>query len=103
MRAVFIESFAADEPASVVQVGDRPDPEPPAGWVVVEVRAAALNHHDVWSARGVGLTEEQLPMVLGCDAAGVDPDGREVVVHAAVNDSAWVGPEALDPKMRLLS
>ena len=67
------------------------------------MRATTLNHHDVWSARGVGLTEKQLPMILGCDAAGVDPDGNEVVVHAAVNDPAWVGPEELDPKMRLLS
>ncbi len=72
----------------------------PPGWVVVDVRAATLNHHDVWSARGVGLTEKQLPMILGCDAAGVDPDGSEVVVHAAVNDPAWVGPEELDPKLR---
>src|SRR5919107_4173844 len=103
MRAVFIESFAPDDPATVIQVGDRPDPETPPGWAVVDVRAAALNHHDVWSARGVGLTEQQLPMILGCDAAGVDPDGNEVVVHAAVNDPAWVGPEELDPKMRLLS
>ena len=103
MRAVFIESFAPDDPASVIQVGDRPEPEAPPGWVVVDVRAATLNHHDVWSARGVGLTEKQLPMILGCDAAGVDPDGNEVVVHAAVNDPAWVGPEELDPKMRLLS
>ena len=103
MRAVFIESFAPDDPATVIQVGDRPEPEAPPGWVVVDVRAAALNHHDVWSARGVGLTEKQLPMILGCDAAGVDPDGNEVVVHAAVNDPAWVGPEELDPKMRLLS
>src|SRR5215207_5760917 len=103
MRAVFISSFDADDPASVVEVGDRPEPSPAAGWVVVEVRAAALNHHDVWSARGVGLTEEQLPMILGCDAAGIDPDGREVVVHGAVNDPAWVGPEELDPKLRLLS
>ena len=103
MRAAYIESFDPDDPASVVRVGDRPEPETPAGWVAVDVRAATLNHHDVWSARGVGLTEEQLPMILGCDAAGVDPDGREVVVHAAVNDPAWVGPEELDPKLRLLS
>ena len=76
MRAVFIESFAPDDPASVIQVGDRPEPETPPGWVVVDVRATTLNHHDVWSARGVGLTEKQLPMILGCDAAGVDP-GRQ--------------------------
>src|SRR5215207_4503709 len=103
MRAVFISSFDADDPASVVEVGDRPEPSPADGWVVVEVRAAALNHHDVWSARGVGLEEEQLPMILGCDAAGVDPDGREVVVHGVVNDPAWVGSEELDPKLALLS
>jgi len=103
MRAVYIESFAPDDPAAAVRVGDRPEPECPQGWIVVDVRAAALNHHDVWSARGVGLAEGQLPMILGCDAAGVDPEGREVVVHAAVNDPAWVGPEELDPKMRLLS
>ena len=103
MRAAYIESFDPDDPASVVQVGDRPEPETPAGWVAVDVRAATLNHHDVWSARGVGLQEGQLPMILGCDAAGVDPEGREVVVHAAVNDPAWVGPEELDPKLLLLS
>ena len=103
MRAAFIESFDPDDPAAVVQVGDRPEPETPAGWVAIDVRAATLNHHDVWSARGVGLQEGQLPMILGCDAAGVDPEGREVVVHAAVNDPAWVGPEELDPKLLLLS
>ena len=103
MRAAHIRSFDPENPASVVEVGDRPEPATPAGWVVVEVRAASLNHHDVWSARGVGLTQEQLPMILGCDAAGTDPDGREVVVHGVVNDPAWVGPEELDPKVALLS
>jgi NADPH:quinone reductase-like Zn-dependent oxidoreductase len=34
----------------------------------------------------VGLSAEQLPMVLGCDAAGVGPDGEEVVVHSVVSD-----------------
>ena len=36
------------------------------------------NHHDLWSLRGVGLREEPLPMILGCDAAGIDEDGNEV-------------------------
>ena len=103
MRAAFISSFDDDDPASVVEVGERPEPSPPDGWVVVDVRAAALNHHDVFSARGIGLAEEQLPMILGTDAAGVDPDGREVVVHGVINDPAWVGPEELDPKLALLS
>lgn len=80
-----------------------PEPDPPPGWVTVEVRAAALNHHDVWSLKGVGLPEERLPMILGCDAAGVDPDGNEVIVHCVISDPDWRGDETLDPKMNLLS
>jgi NADPH:quinone reductase-like Zn-dependent oxidoreductase len=67
------------------------------------VKAASLNHHDLWSLRGVGLREEALPMILGCDAAGYDEDGNEVVVHAVVSDPAWSGDETLDPKRSLLS
>ena len=67
------------------------------------MRAAALNHHDLWSLRGVGLPAERLPMVLGCDAAGVDEDGNEVVVHAVVATRGWGGDETLDPRRWLLS
>jgi NADPH:quinone reductase-like Zn-dependent oxidoreductase len=56
--------------------------------VTVEVRAASLNHHDIWSLRGVGLPADRLPMILGCDAAGVDPQGNEVVVYPVVADKA---------------
>jgi NADPH:quinone reductase-like Zn-dependent oxidoreductase len=62
-----------------------------------------LNHHDLWSLKGVGLPEANLPMILGCDAAGVDSDGNEVVVHAVVSDPEWRGDETLDPKRSLLS
>ena len=41
-------------------------------------------------------------MILGCDAAGVDADGNEVVVHAVISDPAWKGDETLDPKRSLL-
>jgi NADPH:quinone reductase-like Zn-dependent oxidoreductase len=79
-------------------------PEVPAGWVTVQVRAAALNHHDIWSLRGVGLAADQLPMVLGCDAAGVTDDGREVIVHAVINDPDFVGSDdTYDPRRSLLS
>ena len=40
------------------------------GWVKVQVKAASLNHHDVWSLRGVGLPAERMPMILGTDAVG---------------------------------
>lgn len=103
MFAVYADRFSKDDPVSVLQVGERPDPEVPDGWTTVTVRAASLNHHDLFSLRGVGLREESLPMILGCDAAGHDEDGNEVVVHAVVSDPAWTGDETLDPKRSLLS
>ncbi len=103
MFAVFAESFSSENPLSGLVVGERPDPVAPDGWTTVRVRAAALNHHDLWSLQGVGLREEALPMTLGCDAAGVDEDGNEVVVHAVVSDPGWTGDETLDPKRSLLS
>jgi NADPH:quinone reductase-like Zn-dependent oxidoreductase len=42
-------------------------------------------------------------MILGCDAAGVDDDGNEVVVHAVITDDSWRGDETLDPRRSLLS
>ena len=103
MFAVYAESFSSDDPLSGLVVGERPAAEAPDGWATVTVKAASLNHHDLWSLRGVGLREEALPMILGCDAAGVDEDGNEVVVHAVVSDPAWSGDETLDPKRSLLS
>src|SRR3954454_665719 len=88
MRAAFASSINADEPLAGLTVGDIAEPEPPAGWVTVDVRASSLNHHEIWSLRGVGLPADRLPMILGCDAAGVDPDGREVVVYPVVKDEA---------------
>jgi NADPH:quinone reductase-like Zn-dependent oxidoreductase len=101
--AVTCTSQSADDPLSGLTVGDRPAPEVPDGWVRVHVRAASLNHHDLWSLKGVGLPADRLPMTLGCDAAGVTDDGAEVVVHAIVGDPDWTGDETLDPKRTILS
>jgi NADPH:quinone reductase-like Zn-dependent oxidoreductase len=91
MRAAFASGFDDESPLTALTVGDRPEPVTAGDWVTVEVRASALNHHDLWSLRGVGLSERQLPMILGCDAAGVAPDGREVVVYPVV-------PTPADPR-----
>jgi NADPH:quinone reductase-like Zn-dependent oxidoreductase len=101
--AAFVLQPNPDDPLSALEVGERPDPEPREGWVPVRLRAASLNHHDLWSLRGVGLPAERCPMVLGCDGAGVLEDGTEVVVHAVVGDPDWRGDETLDPKRTLLS
>ncbi len=103
MFAVYAESFSSDDPLSGLVVGERPAPEAPDGWTTVTVKAASLNHHDLWSLRGVGLRQEALPMILGCDAAGLDEDGNEVVVHGVIGDPSWTGDEAHDPGRSLLS
>ena len=94
----------AEDPLAGLELGERPDPVAPDGWTTVAVRAAALNHHDVWTLRGVGISADRLPIVLGCDAAGIDADGNEVVVHAVIADpDAGGGDETLDPRRSLLS
>jgi NADPH:quinone reductase-like Zn-dependent oxidoreductase len=42
-------------------------------------------------------------MILGCDAAGVDEDGNEVLIHAVISDPSWRGDETEDPRRSLLS
>jgi len=87
MRAAYASAVDPADPLAALSVGDQPEPAPPGDdWVTIDVRASSLNHHDLWSLRGVGLSAEQLPMILGCDAAGVDPDGNEVVIHSVIED-----------------
>lgn len=93
MFAVYAARIGQDDVLDGLELGERPEPGEREGWSRVRVKAAALNHHDLWSLRGVGLAEESLPMILGCDGAGVDEDGNEVVVHAVVGQTGHgVGP-----------
>ncbi len=104
MFAVTAARLNADDPLAALELGEHAEPAPPAGWTTVTVKAASLNHHDVWTLRGVGITQDRLPMILGCDAAGVDEDGNDVVVHGVVSDpGAAVLDETLDPARSLLS
>jgi NADPH:quinone reductase-like Zn-dependent oxidoreductase len=104
MLAAYAARADAEAPLEALVVGDIDPPEPPAGWVRVQVIAAALNHHDVWSLCGVGLPADRLPMILGCDAAGVTDDGREVIVHAVINSPTFMGLDPIyDPQRSLLS
>src|ERR671921_718102 len=103
MLAAFVSTPAPKDPLSVLEVGDRPEPEAPDGWTTVQVRAVSLNHHDLFSLQGIGLPQERMPMILGTDAAGIDEDGNEVVVHGVIASPDWMGDETLDPKRSLLS
>lgn len=103
MFAVYAAEPSPDDPIAALRVGERPDPEVPAGWVKVAVRAASLNMHDLWTLRGVGIKPDQFPMILGCDGAGVLEDGTEVVLHSVIGDPDWTGDETLDPRRTLLT
>ena len=98
MKAVIAAGINYDNPLSVLDVRDMPEPEPRPYWSTVSVKAATVNHHDLWSLQGVGLAESQTPMILGTDAAGIlDEDipgrnglkaGSEVVLYTFVGNDA---------------
>ncbi|HEX4717438.1 MAG TPA: zinc-binding dehydrogenase [Thermoleophilaceae bacterium] len=75
------------------------DPKVPAGWALVELRAAALNWHDCLLRQG--LYEIPIPRVLGADGAGVRRDtGEEVVILPSLH---WGGDErAPGPSFEIL-
>jgi NADPH:quinone reductase-like Zn-dependent oxidoreductase len=92
MKAVVQESYGAPE---VLRLGDRPDPEIRPGWTVVELRAAALNWHDVLVRQGKYASP--LPHTPGADGAGIDlATGDEVVVLP----SLWWGDDESAPGSR---
>lgn len=102
MKAVYAAGTDYDNPLSQLKVGELDTPE--TSRLEYHPRAAAsVNHHDIWSLQGVGLSAEQTPMILGTDASGVlDEDipvrkglkaGAEVVLYTFVGtDGAGVMP-----------
>lgn len=96
MRAAFAKAVGGDEPLSNLEIGDQPRPRADAGHVLIKVAAASLNHHDLWTLRGVTSRPVTPPQILGCDAAGIIQEigdgvpgeslktGQRVVVHAVI-------------------
>lgn len=103
MRAVYAATSSRTDPLSALEVGELDEVQGPAGWQRIRLKASALNHHDLFSLQGLGLAGDKLPMILGCDGAGVDDDGNEVLVHSVIASAGWRGDETLDPKRSLLS
>ena len=92
------------DPLSGLVLDDAPVPDARPGWSIVRVVASSLNMHDLWTLRGVGHPPDRLPIILGCDAAGYDRDGNEVIVYPVIADpDAGRGDETLDPNRALLS
>src|SRR6476660_6148232 len=93
MFAVYASEPNPDEPLKSLTVGERPEPEVADGWVAVQVAAAKLNMHDLWTLRGVGIKPDQSPMILGCDVAGRLADGTAVVLSPVIADPDVAGDE----------
>ncbi|MGJ5754486.1 NADPH:quinone reductase-like Zn-dependent oxidoreductase [Streptomyces puniciscabiei] len=94
MIAAYAARIDPQHPLEGLELGEVPEPEVPHGWTTVRLAAASLNHHDLWSLRGVGVTARDLPLILGCDGAGVDDRGNEVVIHSVIGESGHgVGPD----------
>ena len=75
MRAIRIHEDGGPE---VLRYEDAPDPEPAPGEVLVRLRAASLNHLDLWIRKG--LPSVPKPRILGADGAGTREDTGEAVV-----------------------
>ena len=103
MLAVYANSINFDDPLNALAIGQLENQSPNDDWVEVKIKSASLNHHDLWSLKGVGLAVDRLPMILGCDGAGITSDGREVILHTVINDPTWQGNETEDPKRSILS
>src|SRR3990170_1146825 len=67
MKAVY---FNQHGDLDVLQYGELPEPQPPRGWVLVRLHAAALNHVDIFVRRGWPTLKLKLPHTPGCDGAG---------------------------------
>lgn len=104
VRAAVAMNQDYDAPLSGLELRDWPEPESREGWAKVRIAAASLNPHDLWTLRGIGHPKERIPIVLGCDGAGVTADGREVIIHPIIGDADRGGGDpTFDPQRALLS
>jgi NADPH:quinone reductase-like Zn-dependent oxidoreductase len=78
LKAIRIHEDGGPE---VLRYEDAPDPEPGPGEVLVELRAASLNHLDLWVRKG--LPSVPKPRILGADGAGL-VDGRRVLINPGI-------------------
>src|SRR2546430_9472040 len=87
VKAVRIHEDGGPE---VLRYEDAPDPEPGPGDVLVRLRAASLNHLDVWVRKG--LPSVPKPRILGADGAGVVESVGDGVEGLAPGDRVVINP-----------
>ena len=89
MKAVIFEQHGGPE---VLRLAEVPDPQIKANEVLVEVRACALNHLDVWVRNGLPGIKVPLPHILGNDVAGVVRKVGELVTWVNAGDEVMLQP-----------
>lgn len=68
MKAIRVHRHGGPE---VLAIDELPVPTPKEGELLVRIQAASLNHMDLWVRNGMPGVKLPLPMILGCEAAGV--------------------------------
>ena len=89
MKAIIFDQHGGPE---VLKPADVPDPQIKADHVLIEVRACALNHLDVWVRNGLPGITIPLPHILGDDIAGVVREVGALVTWARAGDEVMVQP-----------
>lgn len=89
MKAVIFNQHGGPE---VLNFTDAPEPRIKANEVLVEVRACALNHLDVWVRGGLPHIEIPLPHILGNDIAGTVREVGDLVDWVGVGDEVMLQP-----------
>ena len=83
MKAVIFDQHGGPD---VLKLAEVPDPQINPDEVLVEVRACALNHLDVWTRKGLPGIKIPLPHILGNDIAGVVREVGGLVAWAKAGD-----------------
>src|SRR5437868_11905999 len=89
MKAVIFNQHGGPE---VLQLGEVPEPQVKANEVLIEVRACALNHLDVWVRNGLPGIKIPLPHILGNDIAGVVRKAGDLVTWVNPGDEVMIQP-----------
>jgi len=74
----------------VLRYEDAPDPRPGPGEVLVRLRAASMNHLDVWVRKG--LPSVPKPRILGADGAGLVEELGDGVTGFSPGDRVGINP-----------
>ena len=89
MRAIIVRELGGPE---VLAIGERDDPQPKPGEIVVKVAAAGVNYMDIYQRSGIGAYKAQTPYTPGAEGAGtVLAVGEGVTEFAAGDPVAWAG------------